>query len=271
MKYDGLTAGIRSAMDRRIADLSFQDNSYNQESIFAESIADGFAGWYEDGHANKQIDFILRGCGVAPGSSVLDAACGHGRHAELLTERGHRVTGIDISETLIAWLRGKHGNRIRFEKRSFSQIDARDAFDLVIVLGNSLGLMPRAELGPVLERLHMALRKGGRLFTEMDNRPYFVRHEAGHRFWNFHLDRLLLLSQHYYDQDARLEKTIDTSIDLNSNAVSQFFTTKSLYDEEELFAFLRDAHLSVEHAFGDWEGQPAAEDSPTLLMVSRKS
>ena len=32
---------------------------------------------------------------VAPGASVLDVACGHGRHMRWFAERGHAVTGVD--------------------------------------------------------------------------------------------------------------------------------------------------------------------------------
>jgi ubiquinone/menaquinone biosynthesis C-methylase UbiE len=271
MESNVAMTAVRSALRRDIKKLSFGDNSYNQEAFFAASIADGFAGWYEEGHAERQVDFILRECGVRPGSEVLDAACGHGRHAELLTEHGHRVTGIDTSEALITHLREKTGDRIRFQKMSFSQMTFRDAFDQAIVLGNSLGLIPRAELGSVLGRLRLALRPGGALFIEMDNRPWFVSHEAGHRSWSFHRGCLLMLSQHHYEEAERLEKTIDTSIDLDSNEVTQFCLTKTLYDCGELMELLRHAQLRVEHAFGDWDGHAAAEDSQTLLMAARRS
>jgi SAM-dependent methyltransferase len=33
---------------------------------------------------------------IAPASDVLDVACGNGRHTRYLTERGHRVTAIDV-------------------------------------------------------------------------------------------------------------------------------------------------------------------------------
>ena len=32
---------------------------------------------------------------VAPGASVLDVACGRGRHMRWFAERGHAVTGVD--------------------------------------------------------------------------------------------------------------------------------------------------------------------------------
>ncbi len=44
----------------------------------------------------KPSDWITRWSHVlAPGASVLDVACGSGRHLAWFAERGHRVTGLD--------------------------------------------------------------------------------------------------------------------------------------------------------------------------------
>ncbi|MFZ4478614.1 MAG: class I SAM-dependent methyltransferase [Rhodoferax sp.] len=48
-------------------------------------------------------DWVLRWSHlVAPRGSVLDVACGHGRHMRWFAERGHPVTGIDRSTEAIA-------------------------------------------------------------------------------------------------------------------------------------------------------------------------
>lgn len=39
---------------------------------------------------------------IGPGGSVLDVACGHGRHMRWLAAAGHRVTGVDRSPEAIA-------------------------------------------------------------------------------------------------------------------------------------------------------------------------
>jgi SAM-dependent methyltransferase len=39
---------------------------------------------------------------IRAGGTVLDVACGHGRHLRWLAERGHRVTGVDRSPEAIA-------------------------------------------------------------------------------------------------------------------------------------------------------------------------
>ncbi|MEQ1682478.1 MAG: class I SAM-dependent methyltransferase [Burkholderiaceae bacterium] len=43
---------------------------------------------------------------VAPGATVLDVACGSGRHLRWFAERGCRVTGVDRDEAALALSRG---------------------------------------------------------------------------------------------------------------------------------------------------------------------
>lgn len=48
-----------------------------------------------------EVDGIVDMAGLAHGSRVLDVGCGPGRHVLELARRGHRVTGVDISERFI--------------------------------------------------------------------------------------------------------------------------------------------------------------------------
>lgn len=51
--------------------------------------------------------------GAAP-VEVLDLACGTGQITGVLLELGHRVTGLDFSEDMLARARAKHAGRARF-------------------------------------------------------------------------------------------------------------------------------------------------------------
>lgn len=52
-------------------------------------------------------DWVVRWAPLLrPGGSVLDVACGQGRHVRWLAARGHAVTGIDRSEAALAGLAG---------------------------------------------------------------------------------------------------------------------------------------------------------------------
>ena len=48
-------------------------------------------------HDERNISpWVCRHAGrIAPGSDILDLACGSGRHARFLADRGHRVTAVD--------------------------------------------------------------------------------------------------------------------------------------------------------------------------------
>ena len=47
------------------------------------------------------------------GASVLDVACGHGRHMRWFAERGHAVTGVDRDPRAVYWRQVRNGMWIR--------------------------------------------------------------------------------------------------------------------------------------------------------------
>ena len=49
-----------------------------------------------------EVGFFEKALALRPGARVLDAPCGHGRHAVELARRGFRVTGLDRSAELLA-------------------------------------------------------------------------------------------------------------------------------------------------------------------------
>jgi len=53
------------------------------------------------GAAAEQVDQVLTLLDVPPGATVLDLACGVGRHSLELARRGYRVTGVDRTSTYL--------------------------------------------------------------------------------------------------------------------------------------------------------------------------
>jgi SAM-dependent methyltransferase len=102
---------------------------------------------------------------LEPGRA-LDLACGAGRNAVWLAERGWAVTGADFSDVALGNARGLAAERgVDVE---WVQADLRDweppprAFELVAVLYLQL---PAAELQPVLGRAADAVAPGGTLLV----------------------------------------------------------------------------------------------------------
>ncbi|MFC7330403.1 class I SAM-dependent methyltransferase [Marinactinospora rubrisoli] len=127
---------------------------------------DGYRVWsrtYDDGR-NGAFDIdeplvteILDG--LPPGVAV-DAACGTGRYAALLAERGHRVIGVDSSPEMLARARARVPGG-RFLVGDLHRLPVADAGADLVVCGLALTHLP--ELGPALAEFARVLRPGGHL------------------------------------------------------------------------------------------------------------
>jgi SAM-dependent methyltransferase len=97
--------------------------------------------------------------------SVLDTACGTGRHAALFHSWGCRVEGADVSPAMIARCRQQFGEAesLHWVERAFDQPAAgRGPFDAVLCVGNSLALVAdQAAVAQAVRTMLAATRTGG--------------------------------------------------------------------------------------------------------------
>ena len=118
-----------------------------------------FATYLEPG----ALDY-LASLAVAPGTRMLDVACGAGQIAIPAARAGVRVTGVDIAPNLIEQSRARaaaEGLDARFEEGDAEALPVEDgAFDLVVSLIGAM-FAPRPER--VAAELVRACRPGGRI------------------------------------------------------------------------------------------------------------
>jgi SAM-dependent methyltransferase len=84
------------------------------ESFFGPDYFEIYRDAFPAEATTADVDGIVSRLGLGAGARVLDLACGHGRHAIPLAERGHAVTGFDLSE---AMLHGRAPTRPRAGRR----------------------------------------------------------------------------------------------------------------------------------------------------------
>lgn len=122
---------------------------------------------------NRVIDWcqwlaLRRWLRVARGSSVLDVGCGVGRWSRRLAARGARVTGIDLSPTMIAEAQRRAGQEglatnCRFEAQDLSELDAGATFDLVLGVTVLQHILDGAALRAAVTRMTAHLAPAGRM------------------------------------------------------------------------------------------------------------
>lgn len=121
-----------------------------------------------------EVDFIESEIGFDRSLKILDVGCGTGRHSIELAKRGYAVTGIDLSESLLARAREKaeRGNlAVRFLKCDARELAFENEFDLAIMLcEGAFPLMETDEMNyRILANVTKALTGGGKLiFTTLN-------------------------------------------------------------------------------------------------------
>ncbi len=121
--------------------------------------------------------FVAETAGMPPGRA-LDLACGEGRNAVWLAERGWEVTGVDFAEVALEKARGlaaARGVEATWVHADLLEYDAPgEAFDLVAILYLQL---PADERGRVHRAAAAAVAPGGTLLVVAHDRSNL---EHGH-------------------------------------------------------------------------------------------
>lgn len=94
-------------------------------------------------------------------AAILDVCCGTGYLAGILLSRGHRVTGIDCSDVMIAYARENHPSG-EFRVADATNFRSAPTFDGAVSTFDSVNhLLTRKDLDAAFERIAAALKPGG--------------------------------------------------------------------------------------------------------------
>lgn len=111
-----------------------------------------------------ECDFIQEIGDLKEGDKVLDIMCGHGRHALELARRGAVVTAIDNAEEYIKEIQTVAKAEALAVQAFASDVlnaELKDAFDIVVCMGNSFAFFNREDAITLLKKLSSHLKQGG--------------------------------------------------------------------------------------------------------------
>jgi SAM-dependent methyltransferase len=216
----------------------------------------------------EAVDAIWRLLELEPGLEVLDLACGHGRIANSLAERGARVTGLDLTPRFLEVARAdaaERGVEVEYVEGDMRSLPWSERFDRVVNWFTAFGYFDDAENRRVLEEVHRALRPGGRFLVEVNNRDRILR-----EFRPAHVverDRNFMLQLVRWD--AETSRTLTEWVVIRDGEVRRYPFFVRMLTAPELRDWLRDAGFE-DVSLSDWAGEPFTLESRRMVTVARK-
>ena len=172
----------------------------------------------------REVSFIKDALAPPADGHILDVACGYGRHAIELSQRGLRVTGLDLSLPLL--IRAADESQRRALSVNFVHADMREMafdgqFDGAYCVLSSFGYFDEETNLKVATSVCRALKPGGRFLLDTLNRDYIVSDLPTRVWWegdgcvvleevdfNFHTSRVIIRRSVVFQDGRQMEQDI---------------------------------------------------------------
>jgi D-alanine-D-alanine ligase len=191
----------------------------------------------------NEVNLFVRFLNLKEGNSLLDLACGQGRHLIQLAQKGnYNLFGLDRSRYLIQ--RAKNIIKKKRLSIQFKEGDARklpystDSFDFVTILGNSFGYFETTDDDiKILKEIFRVLRPDGKLLMDVPDGS-FLRENFTPRSWEW-IDKKHFVCRERSlasDNDRLISREVVTHTD-KGVIVDQFYAER-LYTKDTLASLI---------------------------------
>ena len=214
--------------------------------------------------AEAAVGLIERHIPPNASATVLDLACGGGRHARLLSQKWS-TTGLDLSPVLL-----KHARRqapaahfVRGDMRILPFADT--SFDVVVNLFTSFGYFADDRSHQrVIGEVARVTKPGGTFVLDFLNTehirdtlvPYDER-EIGGR---------IIEQRREISEDGRYVTKRICIRDQNS----EYTERVRLFEKSELTAMMEKSGFRIDHVFGNYESDPLSDDSHRVIIFGMR-
>jgi ubiquinone/menaquinone biosynthesis C-methylase UbiE len=219
-----------------------------------------------------ETEFIAGALDLPHGATVLDLACGLGRHAIGMAKLGYPVTGVDFNPRYLeigAEDAEKAGVTVRWMVGDMRALQFEEAFDGAYSFFTSFGYFAEGENEQVIANLSRALRRSGRFLIDMANRDWILTHPQ-QRTWTQQQDGGLLMEEATLDPASSRVVSRLTLISPQGGAqVTKEFNLR-LYTCAELTAMFARHGLSVKQVWGGADRSDYSADSRRLILLAER-
>lgn len=221
---------------------------------------------HDDTEAKWFIDNLLEFLPLKQGTRLLDLACGKGRHARYLAEKGFEVTGLDVSPASIAFARHFENERLSFYQHDMRLPFRINYFDGIFNMFTSFGYFStdRDHLR-TLQNVYKGLQPGGFFILDFFNSTWVRKHLVRAEIKT--LDGI----EFQLKKSVRGQHVFKQVIFETGGRRFQFRERVRLYTLADFVQLLDAAGLRLLHTFGDHDLRPfEPQTSKRLVIVADK-
>jgi SAM-dependent methyltransferase len=234
------------------------DTPYYHMLYFERDLAEASA------FMDRLVDFMK----PAKTSTMLDVACGKGRHALHLADKGFEVAGFDLCPYPIGEALKLQKDNLQFFQHDMRQPFWINYFDYAFNLFTSFGYFrTRREHDAAMRTISQSLREKGMLVIDYLNVHYEEDHFV-HSMdkeidgFNFHITKWMD-EEHFYKK-IEVEHDDFTEPHIYHEKVAKF----SLGDFTDMLAY---QGMQIREVFGDYELNPYhVRKTPRMIMLAQK-
>ena len=222
---------------------------------------------HDETEARQAIDSLLCALRLPQEARLLDLACGKGRHARYLAQKGYDVTGLDISANSIATAQAYAHERLHFYRHDMRKPFRIRYFDAILNFFTSFGYFDReADHLRTLQNVSLGLTAQGLFLLDFFNARYVREHlvEA----------ECKELDGYAFDIERRCDTTHvykRIAVRYPDGCRREFTERVRLYELSDFEAMFALSGLQLRNAYGDYALQAFDPvGSPRLILIAEK-
>lgn len=215
--------------------------------------------------AENLLSLILTNVNIPENASILDAACGAGRHSLILSKMGYDVTAFDLSKNLLNI--GKENSKNTLVNVDFLCADIRNiyikkSFNLVLNMFTSFGYFESdIENFLFFNNVKELLKKDGFLVLDYINSTY-IRNNLVSESVNI-LDGKLISEKRKIIDDFVVK-----DIEIKYHGITKTFNESvKLYSFDKLTKMFEDIGFKIFKVFGNYKGETFSESESERLII----
>lgn len=242
------------------------------EEYFDRDFIRIYRDWLTPERTAGEVEGILEMLDLPEGARVLDLACGWGRHSIELARAGFRVTGLDLSETLLKRARRRAEAaevEVEWVRADMREIGREGEYDAVLSLYSSLGyFLSDEEDLRVLRGAREALRPGGWLLLETMHRDHIVADYADRDWWETADGATVWVEREFDAVEGISREWLRWRKGEETGEKEHAIRIRTATEWDSL---LRAAGFQPVDWWGDWELAPFVHSSDVLIVVARRA